>query len=357
VGKSLSGFSATSEVGVLSIEEYKAMFEASPDGIIVVSADGTIRAANPKVEQTFGWAATDLVGKPIEILLPDALRERHVEHRESFVANPHDRPMGAGLDLMGQRRDGTRFPIEVSLSPWRREDGELRVICSVRDVSDVRRLQNFSEGALRATEDERQRIARELHDDTAQRLATLILRVGALARRDDQAERMSLFEDVRAEIVDAAEGVKRLSRGLRPPELEELGLELALQAHARTLREKDVFHVEVQPGGVDPWLDATAKLALYRIIQEAVSNARRHSGAHTVHVRLACEGGSVVADIADHGCGFALAGAVHAERGLGLIGMQERAIMVGGRVSVDSAPGRGTRVRVTIPVDSERDHG
>ena len=342
---------------MLSIEEYKAMFEAAPDGFIVVAADGTVRAANRKVEQMFGWTIADLVGRPIEILLPDTLRERHVGHRESFSRNPHDRPMGAGLDLMGQRKDGARFPIEVSLSPWRREDGELRVICSVRDVSAVRRLQNFSEGALRATEDERQRIARELHDDTAQRLATLILRVGALARQRDDAERMRLFEEVRAEIVDAAEGVKRLSRGLRPPELEELGLELALQAHARTLRETGVFEVEIQPGGVDPCLDETAKLALYRIIQEALSNARRHSGAHKVHVRLAREHGSVVAEIADHGSGFALAGAVHGERGLGLLGMQERATMMGGRISVDSVPGEGTRVRVTIPVDPERDDG
>lgn len=340
-------------MGLLTFEEYKAMFMAAPDGFVVVDANGTIRAANPKVEAMFGWKPGELEGRPIEVLVPEALRDTHEAHRDDFARNPHVRPMGAGLDLLGQRRDGTMFPIEVSLSPWLADGGELRVICSVRDVSAVRRLQNFSEGALRASEDERQRIARELHDDTAQRLATLILHVGALARERDHAARMSLFEQVRGEIVDAAEAVKRMARGLRPPELEELGLELALQAHARTVGESDVFEVEIRPGGVDPWLDQTGKLVLYRIIQEAISNARRHSGAHKVHVRLAREGGSVVAEVVDHGSGFALAGAVQVERGLGLLGMQERATMVGGRVSVDSVPGRGTRVRVLVPVQPD----
>jgi PAS domain S-box-containing protein len=343
--------------GVLTFEEYKAMFEAAPDGFVVVEGNGTIRAVNPKVEQMFGWKSGELEGRPIEVLVPEALRGSHQAHRDDFAKNPHVRPMGAGLDLRGQRRDGTLFPIAVSLSPWMRENGELRVICSVRDISAVRLLQNFSEGALRATEDERRRIARELHDDTAQRLATLILRVGTLARQRDHDERMSLFEQVRGEIVDAAEGVKRMARGLRPPELEELGLELALQAHARTMRETDVFEVEIEPGGVDPCLDETGKLVLYRIIQEAVSNARRHSGARKVHVRLARERDSVVAEVVDHGSGFALAGAVHAERGLGLLGMQERATMVGGRVIVESAPGKGTRVRTTIPVQPSSEDG
>jgi PAS domain S-box-containing protein len=342
---------------VLSIDEYKAIFDAAPDGVLVVAADGTIRAANPKIEQLFGWRADELEGEPMEVLLPDVLRDGHVRHRAAFAKNPHDRPMGVGLDLLGQRKDGSRFPIEVSLSPWRQEGGDIRVICSVRDVSAVRRLQNFSEGALRATEDERQRIARELHDDTAQRLATLILRVGALARECDAEKRTRLFDQVRGEIVDAAEGVKRMARGLRSPELEELGLELALQAHARTLGENDVFDVQIEAGGVDPYLDETAKLALYRIIQEAISNARRHSGARSVHVRLSHEGTTVVAEIADHGAGFMPELAGQRGRGLGLTGMQERATMIHGRISIDSAPGEGTRVRVEVPVDSRAEHG
>lgn len=335
---------------MLTFEEFKAVFEAAPDGVVVVDSDGAIRAANPKVAQLFGWTISDLAGQPVEVLVPEYQRERHVAHRAAFTAHPHDRPMGAGLDLRGRRRDGSEFPIEVSLSPWLQPDEELRIVCSIRDVSAVRRLQNFSEGALRASEEERQRIARELHDDTAQRLATLILRVRQVAQQNDHALRAELFQEVREEIVEAAEAVKRLSRGLRPPELEELGLALALQAHARTLREAGVFEVQLEVADVDGCLDDVAKLAVYRIIQESISNARRHSGATSATVRMWRDGDTVVFETSDRGRGFAFTGGASEGRGLGLTGMQERAIMIGGRILVDSTAGKGTTIRVEVPI-------
>jgi PAS domain S-box-containing protein len=340
---------------LLSIEEYKAVFDAAPDAVVVVDRVGQIRAVNPKAEQMFGWVAQDLEEQSIEVLVPEHARAVHREHRDSFIRNPHDRPMGAGLELYGQRKDGSRFPIEVSLSPWRRSDDDLRVICSVRDVSAIRRLQNFSEGALRATEEERRRIARELHDDTAQRLAVLILRLRQLSGERDARRRAALFEVIREEVVEASDGVKRMARGLRPPELEELGLELALQAHARNLRESGVFDVELHPGGVEHCLGETEKLVIYRIVQEAIWNAVRHSGARSASVRLSRESGTVVAEVTDRGRGFDPGLVRDAERGLGLIGMQERATMIGGRLDIDSLPGEGTRVRVVVPVRAESD--
>lgn len=337
---------------MLSVDEFKAIFDGAPDGFVVVDQAGTIRAVNPKVEQMFGWAAAELEGEPVEVLLPERLREAHEGQRASFVRNPHDRPMGVGLDLRARRKDGSEFPVEVSLSPWRREEGDLSVICSLRDVSAYRRLQNFSEGALRATEDERKRIARELHDDTAQRLATLILRVRMLAMEENHRRRRDLFEDVRAEIVEAADGVKRMARGLRPPEIEELGIELAVRAHVRTLGESG-FRVTAQLGSVDAFLDTTQKLALYRIIQEGLSNARRHSGAETATVRLFRSAEEIVAEVSDRGGGFTPHMVIDGGGGLGLIGMHERATMIGGRISVDSEPGRGTRVRVVVPTNAE----
>ncbi len=329
--------------------EYQAIFEASPDGCLVVDPQGVIRAANARVEEMFGWSVEELLGRGVEALVPEAYREAHTGHRSRYGADPHNRPMGAGLDLRGQHKSGATFPVEISLSPWSRDEGTMRIICTVRDVTEYRRLRNFSEGAMQASEEERQRIARELHDDTAQRLATLLLRVRRLAEESTAAGRAALLAEIREEIVDAAEGVKRMARGLRPPEIEELGLALAVAAHVRSLSEGGQQVVETDLGVVDPYLDVTTKLALYRIVQEALSNARRHSGSNQALVRLFVDDDTVVAEVTDEGRGFLLSRAMDSGGGLGLVGLRERASMVGGRLTIQTAPGEGTIVRAVVP--------
>lgn len=333
---------------MLSAEEYRAVFEASPDGIMVVDGAGVIRDLNPQVESLFGYAREELVGESVEMLLPEAFRSAHVEHRKRFMRNPHARPMGVGLELRGRRKDGVEFPAEISLSPWMRGE-EPRVICSIRDITDRKRLQDFSEGALRSVEEERQRIARELHDDTAQRLATLLLRVRLLGMETDDDQRRFQMEELREQILEAAEGVKRIARGLRPPELEEVGLVSAVHAHLRNLRESTGIEVEAHLDSVDHLLDEEAKLALYRIVQESLSNAVRHSGAGQVRLTLQAENALVSAEVEDDGRGFRADRIGEQGGGLGLVGMQERAMMIGARVTVDSTPGQGTRVRVELP--------
>ncbi len=338
---------------MLSTEEYRAVFEASPDGTLVVDEEGIVRDLNPEAERLFGWSRDELIGEPIETLVPESLRGGHVGHRSRYVENPHNRPMGAGLDLLGQRKDGSHVPVEISLSPWTDSEGVRRIICSVRDITIRKRLQSFSEGALRATEEERQRIARELHDDTAQRIATLILRVRVLAEEPDASRRAEFLRVVRDELVEATEGVKRIARGLRPPELEEVGLAAALHAHFRNLQEGTEFRIHASLEHIGNELTLTQSLALYRIVQEALSNVRRHSGIMEAHVTLRVEPGYVVTEVWDEGNGFATSGLDQDGRGLGLVGMHERAAMIGAGISIDSKPGEGTHVRVAVPISGD----
>ncbi len=333
---------------MLTADQYRAVFEASPDGLIIVDAEGVVRDVNPQVEALFGWAREELLGEPVEMLVPDGVRAAHEGHRRRYARSPHNRPMGVGLELRGRRKDGSEFPIEISLSPWRADDG-LHVICTVRDVTDRKRLQDFSAGAMRASEEERQRIARELHDDTAQRLATLLLRVRLLAMEKDAATRAERFGELREEILETAEGVKRIARGLRPPELEEVGLATALHAHLRTLREAAGLDVEADIDPVDRLLAPDSRLALYRVVQEALSNVVRHSGASRARLRLTVDDGFVRAVIEDAGRGFSEDRVAERGGGLGLVGMQERAQMIGGRVTIESTPGEGTRIRIDVP--------
>lgn len=333
---------------MLTADQYRAVFEASPDGLIIVDAAGVIRDVNPQVEALFGWAREELLGEEVEMLVPKGMRKTHHQHRRRYARSPHARPMGVGLELWGVRKDGSEFPVEISLSPWKAEDG-LHVICTVRDITDRKRLQDFSAGAMRASEEERQRIARELHDDTAQRLATLLLRVRLLAMEKDAATRAERFEELREEILETAEGVKRIARGLRPPELEEVGLATALQAHLRSLREASGLDVEAEIEPVDRFLGPDARLALYRVVQEALSNVVRHSGASHARLRVSVDDGTVSAVIADEGRGFSEGRVTERGGGLGLVGMQERAQMIGGRVTIESTPGEGTRIRIDVP--------
>ncbi|NNF14195.1 MAG: PAS domain-containing sensor histidine kinase [Gemmatimonadetes bacterium] len=333
---------------LLTDDELRAVYDASPDGCLVVGSDGTIRGANRRIGDLFGWPPAELVGQPIEVLVPEALRGAHEGHRSTFTDDPHTRPMGVGLDLRARRKDGSTFPAEISLSPWRAGESPLRIVCTVRDVTEQRRLRTFSVGALRATEEERQRISRELHDDIAQRLATLVLKVRRLADEADSMARKALGETVRRDVIDTSDAVRLMARALRPPELEEVGLALAIQAHARRVREATGFDVVTELEAVGEALDETGMLAVYRIVQEALSNAKRHSGTDRAVVRLASVGGRVVAEVEDSGEGF-IVPEVGGADGLGIIGMQERAEMIGGSLELDSAPGRGTRVRIVVP--------
>lgn len=341
------------KVGLLTAEEYRAVFEAAPDGVLVVSRGGVIKDCNPQVETLFGYAREELLGEKVEMLVPEAFRGAHVGHRERFMQNPHARPMGVGLDLRARRRDGSQFPVEISLSPWYTDlEGGQRVVCSVRDITDRQRLRDFSEGALRSVEEERQRIARELHDDTAQRLAALLVHLRILSRVEDPEERQAGLEEIRQEILETAEGVKRIARGLRPPELQDVGLASAVRAHARGLRESTGLEVEVDMDEVDHLLSDEGKLALYRIVQESLSNVVRHSGAGQATVVVRAHADSVRAVVRDPGRGFSRERAEEQGGGLGLVGMQERAVMLGGHVSVQSSPGEGTQVEIELPASA-----
>lgn len=330
--------------------EYRALFDAAPDGIVLVDADGAILDVNPHALQMFGYERDELAGRTIEMLVPPGLRDVHVGERKGFIAGPRARPMGIGLELRAFRKDGSEFPVEISLSPVTMGE-EQHVICIVRDVSERRKLRAFGAGALRAAEEERQRIARELHDDTAQRLAGLMLLLRVASQIEDREERERRIEQVREEISETAEAVRRIARGLRPPALDEVGLGAALDLLVRSLRRAHSLDIELTAARTGDRLDADAELALYRIVQEALTNAVRHAGASRIVVSLQEDEGAVRAEIEDDGRGFTIDRDYGDDgRGLGLVGMQERARNAGGILEIDSAPGTGTRVRVELPV-------
>ena len=336
--------------------DYREIFDAAPDATLVVSGDGRILAANGRALDLFRYSEEELVGQPIEKLVPETLRRGHERQREAYVGDPRTRPMGIGLQLHALRADGVQVPVEISLSPWR-AGGQLRIICSVRDITDRLRLRQFHASTLRATEDERERIARELHDDTAQHLAALIVWLHLAEQAGNPNERQRHLAEVRRGLQEVSEGVHRIARGLRPPELQDAGIVPAIQAHIRRVSRITNTRIAMNLDPVDSRLDADAQLVLYRIVQEALSNAVRHAEAQTIAVNLKVEDGHVVAEVADDGRGFVPGAVSDRLTGLGLVGMEERAAMVGGTLTVDARPGAGARIRLEIPTERSSTDG
>lgn len=212
------------------------------------------------------------------------------------------------------------------------------------------RLREIAARALAATEEERKRIARELHDGIAQSLAALRIRLRVARAVQDDDARSTLLEQVSSEMGEAMEELRRIARGLRPPALDMLGLGPAIESHARNIADATGMAMDLRLDDIGHRLPPEAELALYRVIQEALSNLARHSGADTFSVQLGLAGNHVFADVEDNGRGFDVASAMSSNGGLGLFGMQERASYVGGSVEIASEPGAGTRVHVLVPI-------
>lgn len=332
-------------------EHYRAVFEASPDATLIVDAEGRILDLNGPAVQMFGWSREELVNAPVERLVPQKSRQLHRAHRRNYAREPRRRPMGAGIELLAVRKDGTAFPVEISLSPWKQDDRPGHVICSVRDITGWQRMRKRSELVMTAAENERKRLSHELHDDVLQCLVSLKIRIKLMGDESDSAKRSRARKQINREILETFEAVKRMVRGLRPPELERRGLVSALLALFRDTREWHAFEVHGELGDVDDEIDAVSSLALYRVVQEALVNAVRHSGEREAWVRVATDDGCVIAEIRDRGCGFELPALESAESAdhIGLTGMSERAAMVGGELTIDTAPGGGTAVRFAVP--------
>jgi len=226
------------------------------------------------------------------------------------------------------------------------------------EVGDqTRRLREMAARAQSATEEERRRLARELHDGVAQSLAALNIRVKLARNTVDSQVRASDLDEVSRGIADAILELRRMARGLRPPALEMLGLGAAIESHARSVTEAAGLDALINTENVTGLLAPDAELAVYRILQEGLSNVIRHSGASHVSIDLSLVGEQVQMLIEDDGSGFDPASRFEGDRGLGLFGMNERAAFIGGDIEIASRVGRGTRVVLTVPTVEYSAHG
>jgi PAS domain S-box-containing protein len=492
----------------------RELLEFAPDAVVGVSEAGEIVLVNSRTQVVFGYSREELIGRDVEMLVPEAIRSAHVGHRDRYFESPRTRPMGAGLDLSARRKDGSEFPCEISLSTVATGDG-MMALAAIRDITDrrrdrdelrrgVRRLQAATDVALAvggetdlervleaivergralvearaliillregedlivaataavtggldpdvsglriparqaservllgrftgadlgaresgrallapllfrgdplgvvvaldrvgdpgrfsdedqrlleafaasaatgvatarsmaeerlqntidSAEQERSRWARELHDETLQALAVLRMRLTS-ALREDSPESLEETSHAAVEQIDGEiEKLRRLITELRPAALDTIGLQAALQALAEQ-------HEQTADLTVNCHLDlareeearptALLETAVYRLVQEALNNAAKHSMAKQIDLAVRTSRGSIEIEVRDDGVGFE---PNLVQEGFGLVGMRERAALLGGTLEVESTRGAGTEVRAEIPLTTRAEDG
>ncbi len=215
---------------------------------------------------------------------------------------------------------------------------------------DAREMQQLSRQILQAQEEERYRLARELHDEAAQSLTSLLVHIRLLERANNPIEAQHHVQELRELTARALEDVRRVALDLRPTILDDLGLAAALEWRVDEFNKGDGVRASVVVDGLDRRMPREAELVLYRVGQEALSNISRHSAASEVVVTLRRDADLCILQVSDNGVGFDPARMrPDADHGLGLVGMRERVAMIGGDLEVNSQPGTGTRITARIP--------
>lgn len=333
---------------VLTDAALRSVVDAAPDGIVVVDETGTVVFVNPMVEQMFEYDRDELVGSSVDRLVPIEAERAHASYRTSYIEHPRTRVMGSGLDLQGRTRAGKEFPVEISLSPISNGERTL-VIAIVRDISARRAADGELEAARAdlALVDERERIARDLHDTVIQRLFAVGLSLQASMARIEPgpaADRMNLaIDDIDETIRDIRSAIFALhTRRPGGASLRDDVLTIAREA-ARALG----FEPEV---AFDGPIDSAASDAMHEhlvsTLREALSNVAKHAHASRVEVDVTIRQNSLVLVVIDDGTGID----DQADAGNGLVNMRERAAGLGGHCQIRPSRAGGTTVDWSVPI-------
>ena len=364
IGYSFNRMAATLEGSTEENRRLALIVKQTNDAIMIHDLDGNVSFWNPAAERLFGYAAGDIIGKSASLLTPAG---REDEVRQSLAAICARRPI-ENYDTQRLTRDGRLLDVSLSAAPLvDPHDGRVvGEICTLRDITE-RKLAEEAGRKLeenrqlthliqRHIEDERRSLARELHDELGQYVTAI--RTFAVAIGNKAREKMPDVEAHAQTIAAAAnhiyDGMHNIIRQLRPGALDNLGL-------SETLRDAIAVwqgqHPEVRfslnfSGKLDS-LGESLNINLYRIVQEAVTNALRHARATALEIRLEQqENGDLQLTIKDNGVGTNLCN-VDQSRHFGLLGMRERVQALHGSFSLDSVPGEGTCIRVSIPLRRE----
>jgi PAS domain S-box-containing protein len=338
---------------------YRLLVEAMSEGAASLSRDGAVLYCNRRFAEMMGRPPKEIIGVAVRSLVAEAERDRF----ETLLSDARKRIARGEFNLSCV--DASLIPVSLSLNRLRGFRGQaLSMVITdlseqkrkqaeeIKQVEATRRL--LLERALSAQEEERRRIARELHDEAGQLLTALLVGLRTLedARKlPDAKVQGQRLREITAQAIDE---VGRLARGLHPTVLDDHGLGVALSRYAAEYTKTHKIAVDLTLNEVDSSnLPSGVQIALYRILQEALTNVARHSGAKTVSIRFARMLKAIEVAVIDDGCGFDAKTVAVSSHRLGIQSMRERAAMLGGTISF--IPQRkGTKILVQVPL-ADRD--
>ena len=342
------------------------ILESAMDAIITIDEAQRVVLFNKAAEEVFRCPREDAIGASLDEFIPQRFRPGHRQLVEGFGrTGQSSRRMGRARVVMGLRRTGEEFPIEASISQVVQEGRHLYTVI-LRDVTQrvasdeaLRRsraeVHRMALAASTAIEQEKSRTARELHDELGQALTALKIDVAflreSLAGAPEPVQRKLGAMQVLLDGTVAA--ARRIASDLRPLMLDDLGLTAAAEWLAQNFTNRTGIPCELVIGAGDLDLPDPYATAVFRVLQETLTNVAKHAEATHVDASLTREGDEVVLGVKDDGRGFSTVDATAAGH-YGLLGVRERAVLLDGTVQIESAPGHGTRIELRIPFAGER---
>jgi len=338
------------------------------DAVIATDTSKLITFMNPVAEALTGWKHEEAVGKPIKDVFKIINEKTGKEVEESATRLLQDRVVtGITNHAVLIAKDGTKRPIDDSCAPIRDDKGRIiGVVLTFRDITETKRMQdsilksekqlrNLSSSILSAQEQERKRISRELHDDLGQILTAVLLDISRAEKQETilSSSSYGFLEHIRVGIKEALQRVRSLSAILRPGILDQLGLKAAVISFLEEIQEQTGLKIIEEMQVDQSNIPESVSIAIYRILQEATTNIVKHAEAKQVIVKLQSDSKTISISIKDDGKGFKLE-SLPIDKGLGLLGMKERAEWLGGVFKIESAHSRGTSICAEFPLFSKK---
>ncbi len=324
---------------------------------IVVAQDGVLKFANAAAERLIGYEAAELINRPFTEFVHPRDREMVAEHHRKRMAH-QETPEPYEMRVVDNQGNTRWFLNDGALIDWEGRTASLIIFSETTESRKHReRIRRLSRRLLHAQEAERRMISSELHDRVAQNLSAAKMACDSMAgkKAESHPEDARLLREVSELIQKSLSAARDLSYEMSPPGLAELGIAAAISNFCHDFAEKTGINVDFKAAGMqDCPLPLLVGISIYRSVQEAMNNVRKHAQASLITVRLVRAHPYIIARVEDDGIGFDVKEGMKisaTERRMGLFSIQQRAQLMGGDMSLRSEKGKGTRLAIRMPVE------